>query len=261
MVTLYFPYRPKKNAPRTYITNDYEKAYTFAPTYGDESTGYNRHMISVVVFFYSNKLKHMLVDYAVTEMVCFDDYLDVSPHVKTMRVNGITTFPFHVAQCITFRQTKFVTATLIAEASLKSFYSKLGFKVIKDFATSPNFEEARKQFHYESGKSRSLQKPTIGLQCHITIPGRVTIIHDNRIYFNKNRDVFKDLNDVPPSDGWFPYEYIDAVVKKKVKKHKGQIAGDEMEKETKHYVEYLNHDPNWLKTMTIEIDKFLINRE
>ena len=34
-----------------------------------------------------------------------------------------------------------------------------------------------------------------------------------------------------------------------------------MEKETKYYVEYLNHDPNWLKTITIEIDKFLIDRE
>ena len=34
-----------------------------------------------------------------------------------------------------------------------------------------------------------------------------------------------------------------------------------MEKETKHYVEYLNHDPNWLKTITTEIDKFLIDRE
>ena len=34
-----------------------------------------------------------------------------------------------------------------------------------------------------------------------------------------------------------------------------------MEKETKHYVKYLNHDPNWLKMITIEIDKFLINCE
>ena len=34
-----------------------------------------------------------------------------------------------------------------------------------------------------------------------------------------------------------------------------------MEKETKYYVEYLNHNPNWLKTITIEIDRFLINRE
>ena len=34
-----------------------------------------------------------------------------------------------------------------------------------------------------------------------------------------------------------------------------------MERETKHYVESLNHDPNWLNTITIEIDKFLINHE
>ena len=31
--------------------------------------------------------------------------------------------------------------------------------------------------------------------------------------------------------------------------------------ETKHYVEYLNPDPNWLKKITIEVDKLLINRE
>ena len=46
----------------------------------------------------------MLVDYSVTEMGCFDDYLDAAPHAKAMRVNGITTFLLHVAQCITFRQ-------------------------------------------------------------------------------------------------------------------------------------------------------------
>ena len=34
-----------------------------------------------------------------------------------------------------------------------------------------------------------------------------------------------------------------------------------MDKESKHYVEYLNHDHNWLKAITIEIDKFLINCE
>ena len=34
-----------------------------------------------------------------------------------------------------------------------------------------------------------------------------------------------------------------------------------MEKETKNYVESLNHDPNWLKTAIIEIYKFLIDRE
>ena len=63
----------------------------------------------------------MLGDYAVTEMGCFNDYSDADPRAKTIRGNGITTFILNVAQCITFCQTKFVTATLISEASLKTF--------------------------------------------------------------------------------------------------------------------------------------------
>ena len=52
LVSLYFVYRPNENAYITDIKNDDKNAYTFAPTYGDESTAYHRHMISVVVFFY-----------------------------------------------------------------------------------------------------------------------------------------------------------------------------------------------------------------
>ena len=63
-----------------------------------------------------------------------------------------------------------------------------------------------------------MEKQTIGLQCYQTIPRRVTIIYDDRIYFNENRDVFKDLNDVLPSEDWFPYEYIDAEVNMKLEK-------------------------------------------
>ena len=100
-----------------------------------------------------------------------------------------------------------------------------------------------------------LQKQTIGLQCYITIPQHVTIIHDNRIDLNENKYVFKDLNEVPPSDDWFQYEYIDAEVNNKLDKNKGQLVGDEMEKETKNYVESLNHNLNRLKMITIEIDK------
>ena len=149
---LYYIYKPNKNASRTDITDYDEMAYKYVPTYGDESTGYHRHMISVVVFFYSNTLKIMLLGYAVTEMGCFDDYSDAAPRAKTMRVNGITKFLLHVAQFITFSQTNIVTATLIYQAQLNSLYPRLGFKVIKDFATSPNFEEALYKFHYESGK-------------------------------------------------------------------------------------------------------------
>ena len=89
----------------------------------------------------------MLVDYAVTDMGFYDYYSDAAPRAKTMRGYGITTFLLHVSQCITFNKAKFVTATLIVKARFNSLYSRLGFKVIKDFATSPNFEEYHKQFH------------------------------------------------------------------------------------------------------------------
>ena len=85
-----------------------------------------------------------------------------------------------------------------------------------------------------------MQKQTIGLQCYLIIPRRVTIIHDNQIDFNENKDVLKYLNEVPPSDYWFPYVCIDAEINRKLDKTKGWLACDEMEKETKYYVEYLN---------------------
>ena len=142
----------------------------------------------------------MLVDYEVTEVGCFDNYSDAAPRAETMWGNGISKFILNVSQCITFCQTNIFTRPLIAKASLKSFDSRLGFKIIKDFATSPNFEEARKRFDYESGKYKALQKQLIGLPCHQTIPQRVTVLHYNWIGFNKNINVFKYLNSVPPSD-------------------------------------------------------------
>ena len=72
----------------------------------------------------------MLVDYAVTEIGYFVDYLGAVPGVRTMRGNSIATFTFHVAQCITFNNNNTFIATLIAEASLNSLYSRLGFKGI-----------------------------------------------------------------------------------------------------------------------------------
>ena len=46
--------------------NDDEQAYKFCPLYGGESTGFHCHMISVVVFPYSETLESMLVYYAAT---------------------------------------------------------------------------------------------------------------------------------------------------------------------------------------------------
>ena len=88
----------------------------------------------------------MFVYYAVTYIGCFDDCSDAVPRAKKMEGNAITTLLLYVAQCITLNQTKFVTATLIAEARMKSLYLRLGFKVIKDFSTSPNSEKAGTRF-------------------------------------------------------------------------------------------------------------------
>ena len=114
MVSLYYVYKPKTDIYRTKNTNDDEHAYKFGPLYGGESTVSHHHMISVVVFSYSETLEGMLVDYTVTEMVSLGDYLDADPQEKSTRGNGINTFIFHVAQCIFFNQTNRVKTTLIA---------------------------------------------------------------------------------------------------------------------------------------------------
>ena len=195
----------------------------FCPLYGGESTGFHHHMISVVVFSYSETLESMLVDYAVTEMGFHDNYADAAPQGKSMRKNGITTFLLYVAQCIIFNQTNRFKTTFIADASLKSFYSRLGFKVIKGFANSPNFEEAHKRFHHESGKSKEDQKKTIGLQCLQTIPQSVTFLHDGRINLNIHKNVFINLHNVPTSENWSPNKYIEAEIKKQVMKWKTRL--------------------------------------
>ena len=87
-----------------------------------------------------------------------DDYSDADPNHKSIRVNGITKFLFHVAQCIIFHLKNCVKTILISNASLKSFYSRLGFTVIKDFVTSTHFEAARSRFRYETGKSKADKK-------------------------------------------------------------------------------------------------------
>ena len=70
----------------------------------------------------------MLVDYAVIEMGCFDDYLDAAPRAKTMKGNGITTFHLNFTQCFTFRQTNIVTATIIAKGIVEVILFKVGFQ-------------------------------------------------------------------------------------------------------------------------------------
>ena len=111
-----------------------------------------------------------------------------------------------------FPSNKYCYSNTYFQGSVEVIFLRLGFKVIKDFGTSPHFEEARKWFNYESGKSREFQKKIIGLKCHQTFRQSVTIFHDDRIDFNEHRNVFKDIKEVPPSEDWFPYEYIDTDV-------------------------------------------------
>ena len=106
---------------------------------------------------------------------------------------------------------------------LKSFYSRLGFKVIKDFATSTTFEEACSRFQIETGKSKAEQEKTIGLQCLHTIPRRVTFLHDDQINFNIHKNVFRDLNVDPKSETWFLNKYIEDEIKKKLEKQEDNL--------------------------------------
>ena len=69
----------------------------------------------------------MLIEYVATEIGFLDDYSDADPNDKSIRGNGITTFLFHVAQCIIFNLTNNFKTILIANVSLKTFYSRLGF--------------------------------------------------------------------------------------------------------------------------------------
>ena len=108
LVALYSVYKPKIDTPRTRNTDDDENDYKFGPKYGGEFTGFHQHIISVVVFSYSETLRSMLVEYAATEMCFLDDYSDADPNHKSIRGNGITIFPFHVAQCIIFHLTNCV---------------------------------------------------------------------------------------------------------------------------------------------------------
>ena len=148
----------------------------------------------------------MLIEYAATEMGFLDYYSDADQNHKIIRGNGITTFLFHVAQCIISNLTNCVKTIHIANASLKPFYSRLGFTVIKYFVTSTTFEAACSQFHYDKGKSKSDQIKTIGLQCLYTIPLRVTFIHGNRMNINTQKNVFRDLDGISTSETSPPEE-------------------------------------------------------
>ena len=76
-----------------------------------------------------------------------------------------------------------------------------------------------------------------------------------------HKNLFRNLNVDPTSETWFPNKYIEAEIKKKLGKTRGQFAIDEMENEIRHYIDYLNHDPQWVGRITNDINKLLVKRE
>ena len=56
-------------------------------------------------------------------------------------------------------------------------------------------------------------------------------------------------------------KYIENEIKKKLDKKRGQLASDEMGNEIRHYIDYLNHDPYWVRRITNDINKLLVDRE
>ena len=110
------------------ISYDDEKAFKFVPLYGVESTSFHRHMISIVVFSYSETLESMLVEYAATGMGFLGDYLDAAPKGKINRGNGITTFLLHVAQCIIFNTKITLKQHLLPMHRCSHFFLKVRFQ-------------------------------------------------------------------------------------------------------------------------------------
>ena len=104
----------------------------------------------------------------------------------------------------------------------------MGFSVIKDLATSTTFEAARRRFHYDTGKSKEDEINTIGLQCLYIIPWHVKFLHDDRINFNTQKNVFRDLDGISTSVTLFPNKFIDDEIKKRVDKTRDQLASDKM---------------------------------
>ena len=73
--------------------------------------------------------------------------------------------------------------------------------------------------------------------------------------------MFRNVYVDPASENWFPNKYIEAEIKKKLDKTRGQLASVNMKNEIRHYVEYLNHGPQWVRRITNEINQLLVNRE
>ena len=72
--------------------------------------------------------------------------------------------------------------------------------------------------------------------------------------FNIHKNVFSDLDGISTSETWFPNKYIEDEIKKKVDKTRDQLASDEMAYDIRQYIDFLKHDPFWLRRITNDIN-------
>ena len=73
--------------------------------------------------------------------------------------------------------------------------------------------------------------------------------------------MFSNLHDVPTSDNWSPNKHIEAEIKNKLDKTRGQLASYEKENYIRHYIESLNHDPQWVRIIKNDINRLLVDHE
>ena len=73
--------------------------------------------------------------------------------------------------------------------------------------------------------------------------------------------MFINIDVDPTTETWFQNKYIEAEIKKKLDKTRGQIVSDEKESDIRHNIDSLNHDPQWVGRITNDINKLLVNSE
>ena len=127
-----------------------------------------------------------------------------------------------------FQSNKTCYSNTYCRGIIERIISKVRFQGYWKFCDISSFRKYLQEISLWVNKIWSIAKKN-GLQCYLTISRCVTILHDNQIDLNENKYLFKDLNEVPSSNDWFPYEYVDDEVNMKLDKTKGLLAGDEME--------------------------------
>ena len=59
----------------------------------------------------------------------------------------------------------------------------------------------------------------------------------------------------------FRINILKLISRRKLDKTRGQLASDEMENEIRYYIDYLNHGNKWVRIITNDINKLLVDRE